>query len=151
MNGYIDDIEKVTKANVNFRKVLYTGKHAQLVAMSLVPGEDIGLEVHDNLDQFFRIEEGEAKVIIDGEEIDVKDDFAIIVPAGSEHNIINTSSTEVLKLYKPSMRSVLAQRIGGRYTTDLRFMYDDIKDKERAINKLLDEVVKDLPEPEGDE
>lgn len=99
MKGYLDDIEKVTKENKNFRKVLFTGEFSQLVVMSLKPGEDIGKEVHPNVDQFFRIEEGEAKVVIDGEEKEAREDFAIIVPAGSEHNLINTSKDKDLKLY----------------------------------------------------
>jgi len=98
MKGYIDNIEKLTLENENFRKVLYTGKYSQLVLMSLKPNEDIGLEVHPNVDQFFRIEKGQGKVIIDGVEHEVSDGIAIIVPAGSEHNVINTS-TESLKLY----------------------------------------------------
>ncbi len=99
MKGYVDNIENETKNNSNFRKVLFTGKFCQLVVMSLKLGEDIGVEVHPDVDQFFRIEEGEAKVIIDGEEHSVEDDFAIIVPAGAEHNVINTSKDKVLKLY----------------------------------------------------
>lgn len=99
MKGYVDDILKATLDNSNFRKVLYTGKFCQLVVMDLKPGEDIGEEVHDNVDQFFRVEEGEGKVIIDGGEFEIKDDFAIIVPAGSLHNVINTSETQSLKLY----------------------------------------------------
>lgn len=99
MNGFIGDIEKETLENSNFRKVIYTGKHAQLVLMSLAPGEEIGLEVHPEVDQFFRIEKGSAKVVIDGEEQVVGQDFAIVVPAGSEHNVINVSQEEELKLY----------------------------------------------------
>lgn len=99
MKGYLDDIEKITKENGNFRKVLFTGKFSQLVVMRLKPGEDIGKEIHPDVDQFFRIEEGEAKVVIDGEEAMAKEDFAIIVPAGSEHNLINTSKDKELKLY----------------------------------------------------
>lgn len=97
--GYIDNIEEKTQGNSNFRQVLYTGKHMQLVVMSLKPGEDIGEEVHNTVDQFFRIEEGEAKFIIDGVESLVKEDMVAIVPAGSLHNVINNSSTEDLKLY----------------------------------------------------
>jgi len=97
--GYIDNIEDKTKENSNFRTVLYTGSHMQLVVMSLKPGEDIGEEVHNTVDQFFRFEEGEGKVIIDGEESIVGEDMVVIVPAGSLHNIINTSETEDLKLY----------------------------------------------------
>ena len=99
MKGYIDNIEKLTLENENFRKVLYTGKHSQLVLMSLKPNEDIGLEVHPNVDQFFRIEKGQGKVVIDGVEHEISDGSAIIIPAGSEHNVINTSMDESLKLY----------------------------------------------------
>ncbi|MBP8591091.1 cupin domain-containing protein [Candidatus Shapirobacteria bacterium] len=98
MIGFVDDIEEKTRKNTFFRHVLYTGQHTQLVVMSLLPGEEIGMEVHPAVDQFFRIEEGEAKVIIDGEEHEVRDGFAIIVPAGSQHNVINTGSNP-LKLY----------------------------------------------------
>lgn len=97
--GYVDNIEDRTLENSNFRKVLFTGGHMQLVVMSLKPMEDIGEEVHDNVDQFFRFEDGEGKVIIDGEENIVGEDMVVIVPAGSMHNIINTSQTEDLKLY----------------------------------------------------
>jgi len=98
MKGYFENIEKATLKNNYFRKVLYTGKHAQLVVMSLKPGEEIGLEVHKNVDQFFRFEKGEATVVIDGEEFKVSFDDVIIVPAGSLHNITNTSTSD-LKLY----------------------------------------------------
>lgn len=97
--GYIDDIEEKTLQNSSFRKVLYTGTHMQLVVMSLKSGEDIGEEVHDHVDQFFRIESGEGKVVMDGVESDVKDDMVFIVPAGVKHNVINTSSDVDLKLY----------------------------------------------------
>ena len=99
MKGYRGDIEKDTLENGNFRKVLYTGKHSQLVLMSLRPGEEIGMEVHSDNDQFFRFEKGEGKCIIDGNEYDVGDGVAILVPAGAEHNIINVSDSEELKLY----------------------------------------------------
>ena len=99
MVGFLTDIEEATKANNNFRKVLYTGSHMQLVVMSLLPGEDIGMEVHNDIDQFFRIEDGEGKVIMDGEEMVFKEDDVFIVPAGTQHNIVNTSTTEALKLY----------------------------------------------------
>lgn len=98
MVGFIDNIEEKTEQNNFFRQVLYTGKHTQLVVMSLLPGEEIGMEVHPQVDQFFRIEEGQAKVIIDGEEHEVDEGFAIIVPAGSQHNVVNTGSNP-LKLY----------------------------------------------------
>ncbi|MEM2144767.1 MAG: cupin domain-containing protein [Candidatus Jordarchaeaceae archaeon] len=99
MKGYITDIEKETRKNTDFRRVLYTGKHSQLVLMSLKPGEEIGEETHDTVDQFFRFEEGEGKVIIDGVEHHVKDGTAVIVPAGAKHNVINTSKKAKLKLY----------------------------------------------------
>lgn len=99
MKGYTGNIEKLTLANNFFRQVLYTGQHSQLVLMCLQPNEEIGMEVHPVTDQFFRFESGEGKVIIDGEEHLVKDGDAVIVPAGSNHNVVNTSSTAQLKLY----------------------------------------------------
>lgn len=99
MTGFVDNIEEKTLTNNFFRQVLYTGKYAQLVVMSLAPGEEIGLEAHPTVDQFFRFEKGEGKVIINGEESLVKDSFAVIVPAGSQHNVVNTSTSEPLKLY----------------------------------------------------
>ncbi len=98
MKGYTGNIEEITKGNENFRKVLYTGKHSQLVAMSLKPGEEIGAEVHTDVDQFFRIDAGEGKCVIDGNEYAIKDGFAVIVPAGANHNVINTGASD-LKLY----------------------------------------------------
>ena len=98
MKGFVDDIEKLTEENDNFRKVLYTGKHMQLVLMTLQPGEDIGLEVHEGHDQFFRIEDGKGEVVIDGTTTKIEDDDAVIVPAGAEHNVINTGN-EPLRLY----------------------------------------------------
>ena len=99
MKGYITNIEKATEENDNFRQVLYTAKHSQLVLMSLKPGEEIGEEVHEELDQFFRFEEGKGKVVIDGAEHEVEDGFAAIVSAGGRHNVVNTSTDEVLRLY----------------------------------------------------
>ena len=96
--GYCDDINEQTIANNDFRRVLYTGQHLQLVLMSLQPGEEIGEEVHEDRDQFFRFEEGEGVVLIDGKENKVKDDFAVIVPAGARHNVKNTSD-EPLQFY----------------------------------------------------
>jgi mannose-6-phosphate isomerase-like protein (cupin superfamily) len=98
MKGYVDNIEEATVSNEDFRRVLYTGKNLQLVLMTLPPGCDIGEEVHDDRDQFFRIEEGEGVVKIDGVENRVEDDFAVIVPAGARHNVINTSD-KPLRLY----------------------------------------------------
>jgi mannose-6-phosphate isomerase-like protein (cupin superfamily) len=99
MKGFNANIEKETLENNNFRKVLYTGKHSQLVLMSLKPQEEIGMEVHPDNDQFFRFEKGEGKCIIDGHEYALADGSAIVVPAGAEHNIINVSATADLKLY----------------------------------------------------
>lgn len=99
MKGFFSNIETDTLANNNFRKVLYTGRHSQLVLMSLKPKEEIGMEVHPDNDQFFRIERGKGKCIIDGNEYEIGDGVAIIVPAGAKHNVINTSETEALKLY----------------------------------------------------
>jgi mannose-6-phosphate isomerase-like protein (cupin superfamily) len=99
MKGYVINIEKNTLDNNNFRKVLYTSKHSQLVLMSLRPNEEIGMEVHLDNDQFFRFEKGQGKCIIDGNEYELKDGTAVVVPAGANHNIINTSDTEELKLY----------------------------------------------------
>jgi mannose-6-phosphate isomerase-like protein (cupin superfamily) len=98
MKGYVDNIERATLANADFRRVLYTGRNLQLVLMTLPPGCDIGEEVHEDRDQFFRIEQGEGVVKIDGVENKVTDDFAVIVPAGARHNVINTGS-EPLRLY----------------------------------------------------
>ena len=98
MNGYAVNIEAETLGNDNFRKVLYTAGHSQLVVMSIEPGDEIGEEVH-HLDQFIRIESGEALAQLDGEESTLEDDWAIVIPAGTRHNIINTSRTKKLKLY----------------------------------------------------
>jgi mannose-6-phosphate isomerase-like protein (cupin superfamily) len=99
MKGYFTNIEKDSLDNESFRKVLYTSKHSQLVLMSLKPGQDIGMEIHPDNDQFFRVEKGMGKCVIDGNEYDIKDGSAIVVPAGAEHNVINTSKEEDLKLY----------------------------------------------------
>ena len=99
MKGFSNNIEQETLENDNFRKVLYTGKHSQLVLMSLRHKEEIGMEVHTDNDQFFRFEKGQGKAIIDGNEYELKDGTAVVVPAGAQHNIINTSETEQMKLY----------------------------------------------------
>lgn len=99
LKGYKTTIEKDTLKNKDFRRVLYTGKNSQLVLMSLKPQEEIGMEVHNDIDQFFRFEQGEGKVIIDGNEYTVKDEDAAIVPAGAKHNVVNTSKTKEFKLY----------------------------------------------------
>lgn len=99
MKGFKENIEDLTLENSNFRKVLYTGKNSQLVLMSLQPQEEIGMEVHNENDQFFRFESGQGMVIIDGNEYEVADGDAVVVPSGAEHNVINTSEDEELKLY----------------------------------------------------
>lgn len=99
MIGYIGNIEEVALANTNFRQVLYTGQHSQLVVMSLLPGEEIGMEVHEIVDQFLRVEKGSGKLIINDEEFEIKDGQGIIIPAGAKHNIINLSATDPMKIY----------------------------------------------------
>lgn len=98
MNGYIANIEHETESNENFRKVLYTDERLQLVVMHLRPNEDIGEEVHA-LDQFIRIKDGSARVVLNGEQQEISDESVVIIPAGTKHNIINTSSDQPLKLY----------------------------------------------------
>ncbi|MFW5853134.1 MAG: cupin domain-containing protein [Patescibacteria group bacterium] len=97
MKGYIDNIEKATKDNTDYRRVVYTAKNSQLVLMSIEPGDEIGEEVHD-LDQFIRIEAGQAKAVLDGVEHELSDDDAIVIPQGMSHNVINIGSVP-LKLY----------------------------------------------------
>lgn len=99
MKGFKINIDQETKNNNNFRQVLYTGKHSQLVVMALEPNQEIGMEVHKDNDQFFRFEGGEGLVIIDGNQYQVTDGDAVVVPAGANHNVINTSATAKLKLY----------------------------------------------------
>jgi len=99
MAGYVGNIEGLTQGNDFFRQVLFTAPHSQLVVMCLQPSEDIGVETHANVDQFFRVEEGEGKVVLNGEETLFKSGDAIVVPAGTEHNVINTSAENKLKLY----------------------------------------------------
>ena len=98
MKGFVADIEALTASNEDYRRVLYTGKHLQLVLMTLQPGEEIGEEVHETHDQFFRIEVGKGQVVIDGARRDVEEDDAVIVPAGARHNVVNTGG-EPLRLY----------------------------------------------------
>ncbi len=97
MKGYVGDIEKETKENNNFRKVLYTAKNSQLVVMSIEPGGEIGEEVHD-LDQFIRVEKGKGKAVLDGVEHELEDDYAVVIPSGVRHNVVNTGN-EPMKLY----------------------------------------------------
>lgn len=124
--GYFDNIEKSTLENDNFRKVLYTGKHCQLVLMSLLPNEDIGEEIHNENDQFFRFEDGEGKVIIDETEYTVGDGDVIIVPSGAKHNII--AGEKGLKLYT---------------------IYSPAHHKEGTIRKTKKEAIEDEPEFDG--
>lgn len=122
MKGFIDNIEKLSKENQNFRKVLYTAKSSQLVLMSLKPGEDIGEEIHD-LDQFIRCEAGEGKAILDGVEHAISDGSVIIVPAGANHNIINTSTDSDMKLY--TVYSPANHRDGVLHSTKAEAESDD--------------------------
>ena len=98
MKGFVDNIERLTEENENYRQALYTGKYLQLVLMALQPGEEIGEEVHDDRDQFFRVEAGEGELLIDGVTHKVSADMAMIVPAGARHNVINTGKAP-LRLY----------------------------------------------------
>lgn len=98
MKGFVDDIEGLTEKNKDFRRVLYTGKHVQLVVMSIRKGDEIGEEVHEDRDQFFRVETGKGEVVIDGESSKIRSGDGIIVPAGARHNVINTGKKR-LKLY----------------------------------------------------
>ncbi len=99
MAGYVTNIEKKSLENNYFREVLFTGPHSQLVLMSIAPGDDIGMETHKNVDQFFRIEKGIGRAVLDGKEYDLEDGSAVVIPAGTEHNIINRSKSEPLKVY----------------------------------------------------
>ena len=99
MSGYSINIEDKTLDNQNFREVLYTAPHSQLVVMALRPGEEIGLETHEDRDQFIRVESGSGEAILDGERHALEDGTAVVIPSGTEHNVINTSRTEHLRLY----------------------------------------------------
>lgn len=98
MKGFVDDIEALTEENTDFRRVLYTGTKLQLVLMALRPGEEIGEEVHEDRDQFFRVEKGKGEIDIDGVTTRIKSDMAMIVPAGARHNVRNTGE-KALRLY----------------------------------------------------
>jgi len=99
MSGFSTNLEKDTLENNNFRKVIFTAPHSQLVLMCLQPSEDIGMEVHEENDQFFRVEKGRGKAIVNGVNYDLEDGSCVVIPAGTEHNIINLSDTEPLKVY----------------------------------------------------
>ncbi len=122
MIGFTGNIEKLTLSNSNFRNVIFTGTHTQLVLMSLLPNEEIGEEVHKETDQFFRIEKGIGKIIIDDKSFDIKDGDAIVIPAGAKHNLINTSNKDSLKLYT---------------------LYSPPHHKDQVIHKTKDEASKD--------
>lgn len=113
MKGYITNIEQATKDNTDYRRVLYTSKNSQLVLMCIMPGDEIGEEVH-HLDQFIRFEEGEAKVVLDGVEHSVKEDYAVVIPQGTVHNVINSGNIP-LKLY--SIYSPPEHKDGTIHTT----------------------------------
>lgn len=121
MKGYVVNIERATLDNENFRQVLYTAKNSQLVVMSLRPGEEIGEEVHE-LDQFIRIEKGKGKAILDGVDHPIENDFAIVIPAGTKHNIINTDVDDSMKLY--TIYSPPEHREGVVHTTKAEAMSD---------------------------
>ncbi len=128
MKGFNINIEKETLKNTNFRQVLYTAKHCQLVLMSLKPNEEIGTEVHIDNDQFFRFEKGTGKCIIDGNSYELGDGSVIIVPAGAEHNIINTSNLDDLKLYT---------------------IYSPAHHRDGVVRATKEEAEKDSPEFDG--
>lgn len=126
--GYRDNIEKLTLENNDFRHVLYTGLHSQLVLMSLLPNEEIGLETHLDTDQFFRFEQGQGQVIINDTIYEVRDGDAVVVPAGAKHNVINTSETESLKLYT---------------------IYSPAHHKDGIVRRTKQEAEQDAPEFDG--
>ncbi|MDD1752330.1 MAG: cupin domain-containing protein [Methanotrichaceae archaeon] len=99
MEGYVSNIEKKSLENKYFREVLFTGPHSQLVVMSIAPGGDIGMETHKEVDQFFRVEAGIGLAILNGKEYDLENGSAVVIPAGTKHNIINRSKSEPLKVY----------------------------------------------------
>jgi len=123
MKGFHTNIEHDTLENSNFRKVLYTGKHSQLVLMSLQPKEEIGLETHAENDQFLRFEGGNGTVFIDDSEYEVEDGDAVIVPAGAQHNVVNLSETEELKIY--TIYSPPHHKDGTVHTTKKQAETDD--------------------------
>lgn len=126
--GFKGNIEKVTLDNADFRKVLYTGEHSQLVLMTLLPKEEIGLEIHPDNDQFFRFEKGQGRVIINDTVYDVSDGDAVVVPSGARHNIINVSDLEPLKLYT---------------------IYSPAHHKDGVVRRAKQEAVENAPEFDG--
>lgn len=134
MKGYVENIEKLSLENENFRKVLYTSKNSQLVVMSLKPNEDIGEETHQ-LDQFIRCESGQGKAVLDGVSHDIADGFVVDVPAGTRHNIINTSSDKPMKLY--TLYSPPNHRDGVIHKTKADAMADEGEHFEGATTEQL--------------
>jgi mannose-6-phosphate isomerase-like protein (cupin superfamily) len=128
VKGYHTNIGEAAKNNENFRQVLYTAKHSQLVLMTLRPSEEIGMEIHPDNDQFFRFEEGEGKAIIDNTEYILGAEDVIVVPAGAEHNIINTSDSAPLRLYT---------------------IYSPAHHKDGVIRATKEEAEEDSPEFDG--
>src|SRR5674476_1345946 len=135
MKGFNSNIEKDTLKNENFRKVLYTSKHMQLVLMSLKPGEDIGEETHPSVDQFFRFEAGNGKCIIDGNEYVVGNGDVIIVPAGSKHNVINTDAVKELKCILSMVLLTIKTASSMQQKKILKRMMRNLTEKQR--NKPL--------------
>lgn len=111
MTGFLQNIEKITLENDSFRQVLYTGQHAQLVVMSLQPGEDIGMEIHSIVDQFLRVEAGVGKLIMNGQEHVIGDGDAFIVPAGTEHNVVNCTPSTLLHTTRTALCTSLSKML----------------------------------------
>jgi mannose-6-phosphate isomerase-like protein (cupin superfamily) len=122
MAGFVGNIEDLTRRNDSFRRVLFTGPHSQLVVMRLGPGEEIGLERHDTIDQFFRVEHGQGTAVLDGTSSAISDGDAVVVPAGTEHNVINRSPDGPLLLYTiyspPAHRDLLVHRTKAEADAD---------------------------------
>ena len=121
--GFVDKIDELTRRNDDFRRVIYTAPHSQVVVMSLEPLEDIGLETHDAIDQFFRIEDGRGEVLLAGETHPITPGDAVVVPAGTSHNVINTSATQRLRLM--TIYSPPAHKDGVIHRTRAEAMHDD--------------------------
>lgn len=128
MKGYHANIEELVSQNNNFRQIIYTSKHSQLVLMTLKPNEEIGMEVHPDNDQFFRFESGVGKVVVDGNEYQIKDGDVIIIPSGSQHNVINTSATDPLKMYT---------------------IYSPAHHRDKVVHKTKEEAMADSEEFDG--
>lgn len=125
MVGFVVNLEEKTVSNENFRQVLFTAPHSQLVVMSLLPNEDIGKEVHQ-VDQFIKVEEGEGKCILNGEETAISAGFSISIPAGTTHNIVNTSTVNKMKLY--TVYSPAQHKDGTIHTTKVEAVAGEAED-----------------------